>query len=59
VGILLPAAHVIAVGLILAWKVAGYFGADYYLLRYIGTPWHGRRDAEPETAAASTKPVRG
>jgi len=32
---------VIAVLLILAWKVSGYIGADYYLLRWIGTPWHG------------------
>jgi thiosulfate dehydrogenase [quinone] large subunit len=32
---------VIAVALILAWKVAGYVEADYFLLRWIGTPWHG------------------
>ena len=30
---------VVAVGLILAWKVAGYIGADFFLLRWIGTPW--------------------
>lgn len=29
----------IAVGLILAWKVAGYIGLDYFLLPLIGTPW--------------------
>ena len=34
-----PMLFVIAVGLILAWKVAGYIGADYYLLRIVGTPW--------------------
>jgi thiosulfate dehydrogenase (quinone) large subunit len=34
-----PMLLVIAVGLILAWKVAGYIGADYFLLRRIGTPW--------------------
>jgi hypothetical protein len=28
---------VIVVALILAWKVAGYIGADYFLLRWIGT----------------------
>ena len=28
-----------AVLLILAWKTAGYLGADYYLLKWIGTPW--------------------
>jgi thiosulfate dehydrogenase (quinone) large subunit len=28
-----------AIVLILAWKVAGYYGADYFLLRWLGTPW--------------------
>jgi hypothetical protein len=32
---------VLAVGLMLAWKVAGYYGADRWILPYIGTPWHG------------------
>ena len=36
-----PMLFAIAVLLILAWKVSGYIGADYYLLRWIGTPWHG------------------
>ena len=30
---------VLAVLLILAWKVAGYIGADYFLLRWLGVPW--------------------
>jgi thiosulfate dehydrogenase [quinone] large subunit len=34
-----------AVGLILAWKVSGYIGADFFLLRWLGTPWG--RHAEP------------
>jgi thiosulfate dehydrogenase [quinone] large subunit len=34
-----PMLFVVAVGLILAWKVAGYIGADYFLLRFLGTPW--------------------
>jgi len=25
----------------LAWKVSGYIGADFFLLRFIGTPWRG------------------
>ena len=29
--------------LVLAWKNAGYIGADYFLLRFFGTPW-GRRN---------------
>lgn len=28
-----------AIVLILAWKVAGYYGADYFLLPRLGTPW--------------------
>lgn len=34
-----PMLFAIAVGLILAWKVSGYVGLDYFLLRWIGTPW--------------------
>jgi thiosulfate dehydrogenase (quinone) large subunit len=36
-----PLLFVIAVGLIMAWKVSGYIGADYFLLRWLGTPWRG------------------
>jgi thiosulfate dehydrogenase [quinone] large subunit len=35
-----------AIVLILAWKVAGYYGADYFLLRYLGTPWRGHKVEE-------------
>lgn len=49
-----PVLFTIAVGLILAWKVAGYIGADYFLLRWIGTPWRGSQvDVKVETAPAS------
>ena len=34
-----PLLFVVAVGLILAWKVSGTIGADFFLLRWIGTPW--------------------
>lgn len=30
---------VLAILLVLAWKIAGYYGADYYLLRWLGVPW--------------------
>jgi thiosulfate dehydrogenase [quinone] large subunit len=30
---------ILAVLLILGWKVAGYLGADYFLLRWLGVPW--------------------
>ena len=52
-----PLLFVIAVGLILAWKVAGYVGADYVLLRFLGTPWHGKPVEETVPVPAS-KPVR-
>lgn len=45
-----PLLFVIALGLILAWKVAGHFGLDAWILPALGTPWnpgmmwpHGRR----------------
>ncbi len=45
-----PVLFILAVGLIMAWKIAGYIGLDYFLLPWIGTPW-GRvakeRDAVP------------
>jgi len=49
-----PVFFVIAVGLILAWKVSGYIGADFFLLRWIGTPWRG---TAPMPKAEAT-PVR-
>src|SRR5262245_16414865 len=52
-----PFLFVCAVALILGWKVAGYIGADYFLLRWIGTPWHGQPVGEPPQAVPSGKPV--
>ena len=37
-----PIMFTLAVGLILAWKVAGYYGLDRYLLPFLGTPWRAR-----------------
>ena len=34
-----PMLFVVAIGLILAWKIAGYIGVDYFLLPTLGTPW--------------------
>jgi thiosulfate dehydrogenase [quinone] large subunit len=34
-----PVLFLIALGRILAWKVAGYLGADFFLLAWVGTPW--------------------
>ena len=38
---------VAALFLVLAWKIAGYYGADYVLLRWLGTPWRSRHE-EPQ-----------
>ena len=35
-----PVLFTMAIGLILAWKVAGYYGLDRILLPMLGTPWH-------------------
>ena len=53
-----PLLFVIAVGLILAWKVSGYFGADFFLLRLLGTPWRGKPVSD-EAPAQTVGPVRG
>ncbi|MEA2622164.1 MAG: thiosulfate dehydrogenase (quinone) large subunit [Chloroflexota bacterium] len=34
-----PVLFSLSIGLILAWKVAGYYGFDRYLLPRLGTPW--------------------
>jgi thiosulfate dehydrogenase [quinone] large subunit len=47
-----PMFFLIEVGLIMAWKVAGYIGADYFLLRYFGTPWRGKPAATPPNRSA-------
>lgn len=43
----------VAVLLILAWKVAGYIGLDYFVLPLLGTPWRGApAESKPTTARA-------
>jgi thiosulfate dehydrogenase [quinone] large subunit len=44
-----PVLFLFAILLILAWKTAGYLGADRYLLPLIGTPWK----ADPNAATLS------
>ncbi len=34
-----PVLFLIALGLILAWKIAGYIGLDAFILPRVGTPW--------------------
>jgi len=45
-----PVMFTLAVGLILAWRVAGYDGVDRYLLPMLGVPWH----RSPDTKVAPT-----
>jgi thiosulfate dehydrogenase [quinone] large subunit len=45
-----PVLFTLAIGLILGWKVAGYYGVDRYLLPRLGTPWH------PGTVATRGQP---
>lgn len=52
-----PVLFVLAIGLILAWKVAGYLGADYFLLRFLGTLWRGETAASAGAVLATPAPV--
>lgn len=56
-----PVLFVVALGLVFAWKIAGFIGADYFLLNWLGTPW-GRlqsaktvEDAEKQASAKRVK----
>jgi thiosulfate dehydrogenase [quinone] large subunit len=49
-----PVLLVGALFLILAWKTAGYYGLDRYLLRYLGTPWRNTKAAETTLSPASS-----
>ena len=50
-----PVLFTFAVGLMLAWKVAGYYGIDRWLLPRIGVPWHARVDTR--SAQLGTAPA--
>ncbi|MCL4504928.1 MAG: DoxX family protein [Chloroflexi bacterium] len=49
-GLLLLAALLI----VMAWKIAGYIGADYFLLRFVGVPW---KNTETEQAKSQASPA--
>jgi len=36
-----PVIGTLAIFLVMAWRIAGYYGADRYLLPLLGTPWTG------------------
>jgi thiosulfate dehydrogenase (quinone) large subunit len=49
-----PVLFIIALGLVAAWKIAGFIGADYVLLPLLGTPWgRAKTKAELKKAEAS------
>ena len=52
-----PIMFTLAVGLMLAWRVAGYYGLDRYLLPMLGTPWRRnvdlRHGSTPATSSTS------
>jgi thiosulfate dehydrogenase (quinone) large subunit len=52
-----PVMFTLAVGLMLAWRVAGYYGLDRYLLPMLGTPWRRtvdiRRGGTPAPSSSS------
>ncbi|OGO56743.1 MAG: DoxX family protein [Chloroflexi bacterium RBG_16_72_14] len=47
-----PVLFTLAIGLILAWKVAGYYGVDRYVLPLLGTPWRPGAIAGTDTRPA-------
>ena len=47
-----PVLFTMAIGLILAWRVAGYYGVDRYLLPMLGVPWHARVVTHPAMTAS-------
>jgi thiosulfate dehydrogenase [quinone] large subunit len=49
-----PIMFALAVGLILAWRVAGYYGIDRYLLPLLGVPWR-----KPVTEHLATRAATG
>ena len=51
-----PVLFTLAIGLILGWKVAGYYGVDRYLLPMLGTPWRPGAVKGREAGAAGASP---
>ncbi len=50
----------LAIFLILAWRIAGYYGVDRWLLPLLGTPWTGslaHEEAKAEAPKQTTPPV--
>jgi len=52
-----PVFFTLSVLLILAWKTAGYWGLDRFLLPLIGTPWKPAFSLEPEVSGNVPSPA--
>ncbi|HQV70635.1 MAG TPA: DoxX family membrane protein [Thermoflexales bacterium] len=48
----------LSIPLTLAWKVAGYIGADYFLLKWLGVPWRMRTKADDAGVVVEAKPAK-
>ena len=46
----------LAMGVMLAWRVAGYYGVDQWLLPLLGTPWRKKAAAEGSTTSPASVP---
>ncbi|HKS69204.1 MAG TPA: DoxX family membrane protein [Ktedonobacterales bacterium] len=49
-----PILGVAALFLVLAWRVAGYYGVDAYLLPLLGTPWTGKLAGKSDAEIAES-----
>jgi len=47
----------LALFIMLAWRVAGYYGGDRYLLPLLGTPWTGSLARKPKVNGTVTPPA--
>jgi len=54
-----PVLFTLAIGLILAWRVAGYYGLDRYLLPMLGVPWHAKVAGPASRGVPSRAPTPG
>lgn len=52
-----PVLFVVALGLIFAWKIAGFIGLDYFLLNKIGTPWGWAKSSSSGSLQAAPSPA--
>lgn len=52
-----PVLGVLAILVVLAWRIAGYYGVDRYLLPILGTPWTGSL-AHKKTQQTGAEPVK-